>query len=363
MIRLEVGLVPSLPLGAESDAYELIEPQAETNDRPGWVQRASAGVPLVLQLDSNGREAARVVAHALSDCFSRSVLCAFAADVGTGHAARLRRDVDLAGAILLLVAPSIAALRAALVAPPVRPVATPVIVVVERVVDDEWIQAPWIFRRDKVGGSESRGASTAGNPTPLDYIRELAQRDADRALGIIRPQPKPRPVVPGHVVDARQAAPKAETPPQPAPVFASEPSVVSEMIAEPATAAETASEAKPAPVVEVAPVPPPAPSIAVPVAAPPVDDSPRLELPADAKPDLIAAAAMQSPSASQRVELMDRLAGIKSPKVVAALRHNARSEHPQVRSVAERLMTQLFGPSWNVSRAIAPPVQPPSTEE
>ena len=93
------------------------------------------------------------------------------------------------------------------------------------------------------------------------------------------------------------------------------------------------------------------------------DDQPRLELPPDANRDLLARAAMQSPSAAQRAEILERLAGVKSPSFVAALRHNVRSEHPVLREVAERLMAQLFGPAWNRSRPIQPPVQPPPSDE
>jgi hypothetical protein len=72
---------------------------------------------------------------------------------------------------------------------------------------------------------------------------------------------------------------------------------------------------------------------------------------------------MQSPNARQRIELLESLAGVKSSGVVAALRQNARSEHPAVREVAERIMGQLFGASWNRSRPIDKPVQAPPSDE
>ena len=49
--------------------------------------------------------------------------------------------------------------------------------------------------------------------------------------------------------------------------------------------------------------------------------------------------------------------GFMRDAVVAALRHNVRSENAELRQVAETLMGQLFGASWNKSRAISPPVQ------
>ena len=72
---------------------------------------------------------------------------------------------------------------------------------------------------------------------------------------------------------------------------------------------------------------------------------------------------MQSGSAQQRIELLESLAGIKHPAVIAALRHNAANEHTQLKAVAERLMNQIFGPAWNRSRAISKPVQPPRNED
>jgi hypothetical protein len=113
------------------------------------------------------------------------------------------------------------------------------------------------------------------------------------------------------------------------------------------------------------PTPDPAPvSAAAPasvVSASP--DGERLEIPADAPIDVRARAAMHSGSASQRIELLRSLAGVKTASVVAALRHNAKSEHAALREVAETMMTAIFGASWNRSRAIVPPVQPPRSDE
>ena len=83
----------------------------------------------------------------------------------------------------------------------------------------------------------------------------------------------------------------------------------------------------------------------------------------DAPPYVRARVAASSPSAAQRIELLKGLAGIKTAAVVAALRHNARSEHVALREVAEGMMAALFGPAWNKSRAISPPVQSPPSDD
>ncbi len=91
--------------------------------------------------------------------------------------------------------------------------------------------------------------------------------------------------------------------------------------------------------------------------------APRLDVSLEAPPDQRARAAMQSQSPTQRIELLRSLAGMKTSTVVAALRHNAKSEHVGLREVAETLMAQLFGAAWNRNRPIAPPTQAPPSDD
>ena len=181
----------------------------------------------------------------------------------------------------------------------------------------------------------------------LDYVRLLAQRDADAALGIVRAAaPAPRPSVPGRIVDASVRVAEQVV----APAIVVEPVAAPVLVADP----EPAPAPVPAPVAEPVVVAQPGPS---------EPDGPRMDLAADANSEARARAAIQSASAQQRMELLESLAGVKSASVAAAVRHNAKSEHAGVRAVAERMMAQLFGPNWNRSRAIAPPVQPPVTDD
>ncbi len=105
------------------------------------------------------------------------------------------------------------------------------------------------------------------------------------------------------------------------------------------------------------PVPPPAETVAI------EGDGTPLAIAGDAGPEELARVATTSPSAAQRVELINRLRTIKSAAVVAALRANATSQHPAVRAAAEAAMATLFGPNWNATRAIAKPVQPPPSDD
>ncbi len=326
LIRVEVGLVPALSLGSEWSALRVSSPDPvrTSEPRPGFAQRAGVNAPQVLCLEGSAPRGLGPIADALADQLSRRVVWCNASDeLDPGRAARLRRDADLDGAALVLRAPSAAVLRAVLVAPAAQAPIPPLVVVLDRVVEEWVVASPWVVRRDKVGLEQARGPSAAASP--LDYIRELAQHDADRALGIVRAPMKARPVVPGQIVDApvRVAAAPAEIPEPVAPPI----------------------------VVTVAP------------SLEPVDASPRLAVPADARPDVLARLAMQSPSVAQRVELMNGLSGFRSPAVVAMLRHNVKSESPKVKQTAERLMTLLFGDAWNKTRAITPPLQPPPPEE
>ena len=60
---------------------------------------------------------------------------------------------------------------------------------------------------------------------------------------------------------------------------------------------------------------------------------------------------------------MTALRGLKHAAVVAMLRDNAKSEHPEVREAAEQSMQAIFGPNWNRMRAVQKPVQPPVSDD
>ena len=117
-----------------------------------------------------------------------------------------------------------------------------------------------------------------------------------------------------------------------------------------------ATEAPPPP----APPPPPPPTIDPTTLT---GDGPPIAVAADAAPDELARVATTSPSAAQRIDLINRLRTIKSAAVVAALRANAQSQHPGVRAAAEAAMAVMFGPNWNATRAIPKPVQPPPSDD
>jgi hypothetical protein len=206
----------------------------------------------------------------------------------------------------------------------------------------------------------------------LDHIRRMAVRDAEMALGVVRKDPvKPAPVSPPPTVNVPppvQLAPK----PAPAAAPAAAPAKVTrrgqmpERIADklrsrgidPDTI-EWQGEAEPEPEAAA-----PAPVVvAQPATAVEKSTQPYVDVPADAKPDLIAKVASTCPNPDQRAELIERLRGVKSPAVVAALRANAKSEHPVLRAVVESVMAQMFGTNWNVTRAVPKPVQPPPSDD
>ncbi|MGZ3405158.1 MAG: hypothetical protein ACXVAN_01855 [Polyangia bacterium] len=202
----------------------------------------------------------------------------------------------------------------------------------------------------------------------LDHIRQQAIRDAERALGIYRtPPPPPRaPVtpIPPRLAPQPQAQTQTSTPAQ-APMQTrppeSPPPVASPAATPPAKkrsakgaqyfGGETAEPPRP-------PAPPPPPAI-----APIEGDGPALPIASDATVDELARVAMTSPSAAQRIALINQLRTLKSPAVVAMLRANANNQHPVVRAAAEAAMALLFGPNWNATRPIAKPVQPPPSDD
>ena len=94
-------------------------------------------------------------------------------------------------------------------------------------------------------------------------------------------------------------------------------------------------------------------------------DSNAEPLPLSAEPTLteIAQVARTSPNAAQRIEMLKLLEHKKTQAATLAIRHNLGSAHPGVRAAAEAAMITLFGPEWNRTRTIAPPVQPPRSDD
>jgi hypothetical protein len=117
-----------------------------------------------------------------------------------------------------------------------------------------------------------------------------------------------------------------------------------------------------------APTPAPAPVAASPppdagAEAPAGPDGTPLTLSPDATLDELARAAATSPSAAQRIELINRVRGHRSNAVVAALRANTQSAHPGVRAAAEAAMAALFGANWNTTRPVPKPIQRPPSDD
>lgn len=73
--------------------------------------------------------------------------------------------------------------------------------------------------------------------------------------------------------------------------------------------------------------------------------------------------ARTTPNTVQRIEVLRRLTGSRHSAIIQLFRHFVGSPIAAVREAAEQGMSSIFGPNWNRSRAIAPPVQPPRSED
>lgn len=93
------------------------------------------------------------------------------------------------------------------------------------------------------------------------------------------------------------------------------------------------------------------------------EDGPPLPLAEDAKLDDLILCAKTTTSMRQRAEILRRLAGTRSPHVIQLFRSFVSSPVDIVRLAAEEGMTSLFGNNWNRARTIAPPIQPPRTDD
>lgn len=123
------------------------------------------------------------------------------------------------------------------------------------------------------------------------------------------------------------------------------------------------------PTMQPNPEPSPLPAVvsdATPTAIPPGEelaDGPPLPLSDDAKLDEMIGVAKNTTSNNQRSQLLRRLAGTKSPHVIQLFRMFTNHPHPGVRSAAEAGMESIFGSHWNRARTIAPPIQPPRSDD
>lgn len=93
------------------------------------------------------------------------------------------------------------------------------------------------------------------------------------------------------------------------------------------------------------------------------EDGPPLPLEADVSLDELIKVARTTPNTVQRIEVLRRLTGSRHSAIIQLFRHFVGSPIAAVREAAEQGMSSIFGPHWNRSRAIAPPVQPPRSED
>jgi hypothetical protein len=184
--------------------------------------------------------------------------------------------------------------------------------------------------------------ASAGLPPPGsdEYANsEYAQRRAAAraAAAATREASAPSPAA---ATDPQPAAPTPPEPPASAPV---------------GTVAVTSAATSAAPSV---------PAAAAPAAEPSSDDEGApLPLEAEAPLEELVRVARATPSSLQRAEILRKLTGARHSAVIALFRAFVSSQHPAVREAAEGGMSSLFGPNWNRTRSIAPPAQPPRTDD
>jgi hypothetical protein len=443
----EGGALPPAEPRAQAIAFELAR---EDNDVNRLVTVAGCG----------RREAAQL-AGALIARFQRGVVLVDGEALAAAGRAwetllAARRDADLDGDILVVVeAQATGAVWRAACAPPPTLAPRPILCVLADALSGReallleglrlkaMTLAPVATAPAASAGAPASVAAPAPAPEKkpddgFDEIRQMAVRDAERALGIIRPTPAPRPTVPG-TVSSRPLPPVTVVPPtppttpaappvaQPAPVAAAPPAPAPEPTSTPAPAPATPATATPtiaapkgkmsakaramlasvtaedhadvlahlaklraaaAAPTEAAPAATEAPDAAsaqpatpatqpaTPAAPAPATSAglsaqeiaaaeaqPYLEVPADAPIAVLARIAQTSPNPKQRVEILTSLHRVRDPAAMAAMRANASSAHPGVRAVAEAGMQLLFGPSWNVSRPVPKPIQPPPSDD
>lgn len=129
-----------------------------------------------------------------------------------------------------------------------------------------------------------------------------------------------------------------------------------------------AASAPSAPVVTVPAATAPAAPAPTPTATSPTDlsdsdDAPPLPLEAEAPVEELLRVARTTPNQAQRLELLRKLTGARHSGVIQLFRSFVTAPQPAIREAAEAGMSAIFGPNWNRSRQIAPPVQPPRSDD
>ena len=374
-VRLAPGVAQRLDGAPEPDALWLGMCRAAPGGRGDLPARIAAvfgelggAAATLLTLDGCGRRETHELALGLARHLGRGVLVVdgeLAADAPDAALllACARREADCEGDVLVVCeAGALGERWRALLAPPAGEAMTLIVLADAGRTRDPVAAAPFSVRRLSLHAPVAAPAPAEprveDKPAPpvddgLDHIRQQAIRDAERALGVYRAPPPP---------PSKVSPPAA--PPPPSPTSAGKRSAKGaqyfggEAVERPAAPPPT-----PAPPTAAPPTPaPPTPAPSADAAALAGDGTP-VALAADAAPDELARVAMTSPSAAQRIDLINRLRGIKSAAVVAALRANAMSQHPAVRAAAEAAMASLFGPNWNATRPIPKPVQPPPSDD
>ncbi len=430
-LRLGAGVAARLAGAARAEALapgvRLVGPVV---DGTAWVQelppsaRAAelvkeeiAGAPAELfTVDGCARREALGLAVGLARRMKRGVLAVDAAALREPWRtlAAARREADLEGWVLLVYEARAAgeAWRAAAGGAAAGAAAPTVVLLCDggrapEVVVGEGLRARALVLYAPAAASAAAtaaAAATGEKDDAYEQIRQLAARDADRALGISRPVSAPKPAppapapAPAAVVAAQPAAAVATAAVQAPAVAETHTAAATATVAATSTAAAAETAKVAAPAVEAVPAADPpkrkrsrkaiehfgdpdapkeakaeppkaeppkveAPAAAAEAAAAGGGDAPPLEIPEAATPDQLARIASTSPNAAQRIELMNQLAGHKSAAVVASLRANAQSANPTVRAAAETVMQAMFGANWNKFRPVPKPVQPPRTDD
>lgn len=168
---------------------------------------------------------------------------------------------------------------------------------------------------------------------------------------------------------AARAAAAAEAASRPAPTNVTSAAQPAPAAAEPSSAAAESAHPSAAPdspamgSTAVAATEPVQESQVASPAAIPEDEGAPLPLDAEAPLEELVRVARTTPSSLQRAEVLRKLTGARHSAVIQLFRAFVSSQHPAVREAAEGGMSSLFGPNWNRTRSIAPPAQPPRSED
>ena len=397
-LQIEVGLEPSTQLGAELAELSVLDPC-------GGARRSCSGstrkIATVVLLELSGASSDEAIAKLIAVGSSRRVVWWHAQADECDRAPRLRRDVDLEGAVLVVSGQI--PIRALLAPPPIAPAAPPLIVILGGELDpthvdsiawsgatvrgdaalprrnestqrevgivEREVTASWILRRDRVAAEAARTAPPLGE---MDRARMLAQRDADLAPGISRPQPARRRAAGGPRADHRLERARRRSVRACAVVRAHAvgPAAARSRRADP-RGRHRAGHPTPAPTPVVSRLRPSRRPLTsrepmLPAASSsPVEEGPRLEISLDAPPDATRAcgdAEPGVPSAAHRALAQPRRHENEHGGGRDTPQREERARRASAKP-AETLMAQLFGAAWNRNRPIAPPAQSPPSHD